>query len=151
MRDGKVSATTPSVNFRIWWDGDKASELLDLTHVEKWDPATETATRLFDPAGVVSGARNATPFYGDLVGDWREEILAETADHTALRLYTTAEPTRTRVYTLAHNPAYRLGWTVRGYLQSTYTDYYLGTETRRIPAPLVTTPGATPSARPTTP
>ncbi|MGW7131019.1 rhamnogalacturonan lyase family protein [Streptomyces bobili] len=151
VRDGKVSATTPSVNFRIWWDGDKASELLDLTHVEKWDPATETATRLFDPAGVVSGARNATPFYGDLVGDWREEILAETADHTALRLHTTTEPTRTRVYTLAHNPAYRLGWTVRGYLQSTYTDYYLGTETRRIPAPRITTPGATPSARPTTP
>ncbi|WP_244205202.1 hypothetical protein [Streptomyces bobili] len=151
VRDGKVSATTPSVNFRIWWDGDQASELLDLTHVEKWDPATETATRLFDPAGVVSGARNATPFYGDLVGDWREEILAETADHTALRLYTTTEPTRTRVYTLAHNPAYRLGWTVRGYLQSTYTDYYLGTETRRVPEPHITTPGATPSARPTTP
>ncbi|OQD57427.1 hypothetical protein BM536_004270 [Streptomyces phaeoluteigriseus] len=140
---GKVSGTTPSVNFRIWWDGDKASELLDLTHVEKWDPATETATRLFDPAGVVSGARNATPFYGDLVGDWREEILAETADHTALRLHTTTEPTRTRVYTLAQNPAYRLGWTVRGYLQSTYTDYYLGTETRRIPEPLITTPTAT--------
>ncbi|MET9381277.1 hypothetical protein ABZY09_09315 [Streptomyces sp. NPDC002928] len=139
VQDGKVSTTTPSVNFRIWWDGDKASELLDYTHVEKWDPATETSTKLFDPAGVVSGARNATPFYGDLLGDWREEILAETADHTALRLYTTTEPTKTRIYTLAQNPEYRLGWTVRGYLQSTYTDYYLGTETRRIPRPAITT------------
>ncbi|MFH8799135.1 hypothetical protein ACH4F6_05965 [Streptomyces sp. NPDC017936] len=140
VQDGKVSTTTPSVNFRIWWDGDKASENLDFTRVEKWDPATETSATLFDPAGVVSGARNATPFYGDLLGDWREEILAETADHTALRLYTTTEPTRTRLYTLAQNPAYRLGWTVRGYLQSTYTDYYLGTETRRVPAPRITTP-----------
>ncbi|MFD9394432.1 hypothetical protein ACFWBB_27970 [Streptomyces sp. NPDC060000] len=139
VQDGKVSTTTPSVNFRIWWDGDKASELLDLTRVEKWDPATETSTTVFDPAGVVSGARNATPFYGDLIGDWREEILAETADHTALRLYTTTAPTGTRIYTLAQNPAYRLGWTVRGYLQSTYTDYYLGTETRRIPRPSLTT------------
>ena len=139
VQDGKVSKTTPSVNFRIWWDGDKAAELLDFTHVEKWDPKAETSTRVFEPSGVVSGPRNATPFYGDLIGDWREEILAETADHTALRLYTTTEPTATRVYTLAQNPAYRLGWTVRGYLQSTYTDYYLGTETRRVPKPSITT------------
>ncbi|KUN80879.1 hypothetical protein [Streptomyces griseoruber] len=139
VRDGKLSTTTPSVNFRIWWDGDKASELLDFTRVEKWDPATGTSAVVFGPAGVVSGARNATPFYGDLIGDWREEILAETSDHTALRLYTTTEPTDTRIYTLAQNPAYRLGWTVRGYLQSTYTDYYLGTETRRIPRPALTT------------
>ncbi|MGW0332901.1 rhamnogalacturonan lyase family protein [Streptomyces sp. NPDC003011] len=138
VRDGKVSTTTPSVNFRIWWDGDKASELLDHTYVEKWDPATETSARIFDPPAAVAGARNATPFYGDVLGDWREEILAETADHTALRLYTTTEPTRTRLYTLAQNPAYRLGWTVRGYLQSTYTDYYLGTETRRVPKPSIT-------------
>ncbi|MER6347058.1 rhamnogalacturonan lyase family protein [Streptomyces sp. NPDC001595] len=140
VRDGKVATTTPSVNFRIWWDGDKASELLDHTYVEKWDPASETTTRILDPSGVVAGPRNATPFYGDLLGDWREEILAETADHSALRLYTTTEPTRTRLYTLAQNPAYRLGWTVRGYLQSTYTDYYLGTETRRVPKPSITTP-----------
>ncbi|MGW6526436.1 rhamnogalacturonan lyase family protein [Streptomyces sp. NPDC054962] len=140
VQDGKVSTTAPSVNFRIWWDGDEASELLDFTRVEKWDPATESSATVFDPAGVVSGARNATPFYGDLVGDWREEILAETADHTALRLYTSTVPTGTRVYTLAQNPAYRLGWTVRGYLQSTYTDYYLGTETRRVPEPHLTTP-----------
>ncbi|WP_369231425.1 hypothetical protein AB5J56_07970 [Streptomyces sp. R21] len=140
VQDGKVSTTTPSVNFRIWWDGDKGSELLDYTHVEKWDPATETSTRVFDPSGVVSGARNATPFYGDIVGDWREEILAETDDHSALRLYTSTEPTPTRIYTLAQNPEYRLGWTVRGYLQSTYTDFYLGTETRRVPKPAITTP-----------
>ncbi|MFI8191551.1 hypothetical protein ACIF8T_22480 [Streptomyces sp. NPDC085946] len=140
VRDGRIATTTPSVNFRIWWDGDKAAELLDYTHVEKWDPATGTGAKVFAPSGVVSGARNATPFYGDLVGDWREEILAETTDHTALRLYTTTEPTSTRIYTLAQNPAYRLGWTVRGYLQSTYTDYYLGTETRRVPRPLITTP-----------
>ncbi|MFF7880765.1 hypothetical protein ACH40F_09225 [Streptomyces sp. NPDC020794] len=143
VRDGKISTTTPSVNFRIWWDGDKGAELLDYTHVDKWDPKTETSTRLFDPAGVVSGARNATPFYGDLLGDWREEILAETGDDTALRLYTTTEPTRTRIYTLAQNPGYRLGWTARGYLQSTYTDYYLGTETRRVPKPAITTAART--------
>lgn len=140
VQDGKVSTTMPSVNFRIWWDGDETSELLDRTHVEKWNPVTETSTKVFEPSGVVSGARNATLFYGDILGDWREEILAETADHTALRLYVTDEPTRTRLHTLAQNSEYRLGWTVRGYLQSTYTDYYLGTETRRVPQPTITLP-----------
>lgn len=139
VRDGKVSGTTPSVNFRVWWDGDKGAELLDGTHVEKWNPATETSTRVFDPSGVVAGARNATPFYGDILGDWREEILAETEDHTALRLYPTTEPTSTRLYTLAHNPAYRLGWTVRGYLQSTFTDYYLGYGSKNPPRPAIRT------------
>lgn len=100
----------------------QASENLDFTYVEKWDPATETTSKIFEPTGVVAGARNATPYYGDLLGDWREEILAETADHTALRLYTTTEPTKTCIYTLAQNAEYRLGWTVRGYLQSTYTE-----------------------------
>ncbi|MGQ4385757.1 rhamnogalacturonan lyase family protein [Streptomyces sp. SAS_270] len=103
-------------------------------------PARRVVERVFDPSGVVSGARNATPFYGDLLGDWREEILAETDDHSALRLYTSTEPTSTRIHTLAQNPEYRLGWTVRGYLQSTYTDFYLGTETRRVPKPAITTP-----------
>ncbi|MGW1498647.1 rhamnogalacturonan lyase family protein [Streptomyces mirabilis] len=102
VQDGKVSTTTPSVNFRIWWDDDKGAELLDSTHVDKWDPKVETSTRRFDPAGVVSGARNATPFDG-----------------------------------------YRLGWTVRGYLQSTYTDCYLGAETRRVPKPALTTAART--------
>lgn len=41
---------------------------------------------------------------------------------------------------LAQNPEYRLGRTVRGCLQSTYTDYYPGTDTRRIPKPSLTTP-----------
>ncbi|QDN64040.1 hypothetical protein FNV66_44060 [Streptomyces sp. S1D4-14] len=90
-----------------------------------------------------SGPRNATPFYGDLLGDWREEVLAETGDHTALRLHTTTEPTKTRIYRLARNPAHRLGWTVRGCLQSTHTDYCLGTETRRVPKPAITTTART--------
>ncbi|MFE2967788.1 hypothetical protein ACFXKC_29745 [Streptomyces sp. NPDC059340] len=58
-------------------------------------------------------------------------------------MYTTTEPTKTRIYTLAQNPGYRLGWTVRGYLQSTYTDYYLGTEARRVPKPAITTAART--------
>ncbi|WP_459645194.1 DUF6250 domain-containing protein, partial [Kineococcus sp. NUM-3379] len=140
----RVSTRVPSVNFRIWWDGDTGAELLDSTWVEEWDPATETTRRLFDPRGVVPSWRAATPFYGDVLGDWREEVLAETADHTALRLFTTTAPTDTRLFTLAHDPQYRLGWTVRGYLQSTLPGFHLGFGTRpeKLPAPRIETTAA---------
>jgi rhamnogalacturonan endolyase len=135
----RVSTAVPSVNFRIWWDGDTGSELLDATHVDKWDPRRATSHRLFDAEGTVPSWRQAVPFYGDVLGDWREEILAETEDHTALRLYTTTEPTRVRLYTLAHDPVYRLAFTVRGYLQSNMAGYYLGYGMRRPAAPAITT------------
>lgn len=135
----QISKTTPSVNFRIWWDGDKGSELLDNTYVEKWNPKKLTTSKIFEPSGVVSSWRNAVPFYGDILGDWREEYFAETADHTTLRLFTTNIPTNVKLYTLAHNPGYRLGWTVRGYLQSTLTDFYLGFGSRPPAKPPITT------------
>ncbi|MEU4564953.1 DUF6250 domain-containing protein [Actinoplanes sp. NPDC023936] len=138
--DGEqISKTTPSVNFRIWWDGDKGAELLDNTYVEKWNYKTATSSKIFEPSGVVSSWRNAVPFYGDILGDWREEYLAETADHTALRLFTTNIPTNVKLYTLAHNPGYRLGWTVRGYLQSTLTDFYFGYGSRPPAKPRIQT------------
>ncbi|MFC4072526.1 rhamnogalacturonan lyase family protein [Actinoplanes subglobosus] len=135
----RIAKTTPSVNFRIWWDGDKGSELLDNTYVEKWNPKKQTTSKIFEPSGVVSSWRNAVPFYGDILGDWREEYFAETADHTTLRLFTTNIPTNVKLYTLAHNPAYRLGWTVRGYLQSTLPDFYLGFGSRPPAKPKITT------------
>jgi rhamnogalacturonan endolyase len=133
----KVSTKVPSVNFRIWWDGDVGAELLDGTVIDKWNPDTETTTRLFEPAGVVSSWRSAPPFYGDVLGDWREEVLLETTDHTALRLFSTTIPSNRRFYTLAHNPEYRLGFTVRGYLQSLLVDYYLGYDMTDPPKPAI--------------
>lgn len=125
--DGEViSSVQPSTNFRIWWDGDVLGELLDKNFVEKWDWEQNTTTRLFTADDVRVNSRNAPVLYGDLLGDWREEILYETNDFTALRLYTTTIPSDVRIYTLPHNPAYRNGLAVKGYMQSLLTDYYLG-------------------------
>lgn len=112
---------------------------------QTWDFNGRDLTRRWKYA--VPAASGATSFHRIRTVDVDQDGRDEIADHTALRLYTTTEPTRTRVHTLAQNPAYRLGWTVRGYLQSTCTDYYLGTETRRVPRPsitahITTTPGA---------
>lgn len=139
VRGQRLSTGIPSVNFRIWWDGDVGSELLDDTHVDKWNPGSQSSTRLYDAPGARASWRAAVPLYGDIIGDWREEIVAETTDHTALRVYTTTASSSTRLYTLAHDPAYRLGFTVRGYLQSLLTGYYLGTGMSQPPAPNIST------------
>ncbi|QLG41889.1 hypothetical protein HW560_29690 [Paenibacillus sp. E222] len=125
--DGEViSSVQPSTNFQIWWDGDVLGELLDKNFVEKWNWQQNTTTRLFTADDVRVNSRNAPVMYGDLLGDWREEILYETSDFQELRLYTTTIPSDVRIYTLPHNQAYRNGLAVKGYMQSLLTDYYLG-------------------------
>jgi rhamnogalacturonan exolyase len=49
-----------------------------------------------------------------LLGDWREELilregksLQSTPATTALRIYTTTDVTKRRIYTLMHDPTYR--------------------------------------------
>jgi hypothetical protein len=128
-----VNTATPYPNFRIWWDGDVGSETLDDGKVEKWNPSTATNARLFtvgsSTSSGVSGRtsdRGAPFFYGDIVGDWREEIISANNDCTQLIICTTKTPTSTRLYTLAHNPAYRVDMTVKGYMQSHQPDYFLG-------------------------
>jgi hypothetical protein len=129
----------PWPNFLMQWDGDTGGELLDNNRVGDWNLTARSRNtyswrRTFD--GLVQ-ARGAIPFYGDILGDWREEALLETADHAELRIYTTTYETDVRLYTLAHNPAYRNSLTVHGYKQSHLVDYFLGHGMAAPPAPRI--------------
>ncbi|MDP0498887.1 MAG: carbohydrate-binding protein [Verrucomicrobiota bacterium JB022] len=136
-----VHATTPWPNFRIWWDGDLLSETLNDGKVEKYNASNHTISRLFTVGSTSSGVggqtshRGAPFFYGDILGDWREEIVSFNSNYTQLIICTTPTPTSTRLYTLAHNPAYRVDMTVKGYMQSHQPDYYLGTGMSTPPTP----------------
>jgi len=50
------------------------------------------------------------PLYGDMFGDWREEVMLENSG--AIRIYATAIPTDKRLYTLMHIE-YRNAWSKR--------------------------------------
>ena len=151
IKTGSVISPNPQrpwPNFRIWWDGDTLSENLNREIVEKWNPATGGVTRLLTASndGAVDSWRDAAQFYGDIMGDWREEIVFERSDHSAIMIFTTTAPTATRLYTLPHNPEYRACFTVKGYLQSNMLDYYLGDGMVTPPAPNIVpvqAPGAT--------
>ncbi|MGR6914438.1 rhamnogalacturonan lyase [[Actinomadura] parvosata] len=123
-----------SVNFLIWWDGDPVRELLDQTRIDKY--GTDADTRLLTASGVHSNnGTKATPsLSADLFGDWREEVVWPTSDNRALRVYSTTTPTDRRIWTLMHDPLYRVSvaWQNTAYNQPPHTGFFLGD---RMPTP----------------
>ncbi|MEV5329799.1 rhamnogalacturonan lyase [Nonomuraea sp. N2-4H] len=123
-----------SINFLIWWDGDPVRELLDQTHIDKY--GTDGDTRLLTASGVHSNnGTKATPsLSADILGDWREEVIWPTSDNRALRIYSTPTPTDRRIYTLMHDPLYRVSvaWQNTAYNQPPHTGFFLGD---RMPTP----------------
>lgn len=73
-------------------------------------------------------------FWGDLLGDWREELLYCRTDSTGFVIISTWEETSHRLYTLMQNPAYRAQTTARGYYETADVDYYMAAD---MPAPPV--------------
>ncbi len=135
----KIGVSPRSVNFRIWWDGDLLSELLDGTHIDKWDYKNGKLDNLFDAKiynCLSNNGTKATPaLSADLFGDWREEVILRTEDSKELRIFSTTIPTDYRFYTLMHNPQYRLSiaWQNVAYNQPPYTDYFLGDGMQKPP------------------
>ena len=140
---GKLISDTkpPSVNFAVWWDGDPLRELLDRNHVSKWNWETRKADRILTAEGCtsVNGTKATPSLSADLLGDWREEILWPTTDGQALRLYVTTIPTDRRIYTLMHDPVYRLAiaWQNTAYNQPPHTSFYLGEGMKSPPKPKI--------------
>ena len=132
----RLSSSKPSVNFRVYWDGDLLDELLDGNKVDKWNG--NGTTRVITLQGsACNGTKNTPNFSGDILGDWREEVILH--DATNLYLTTTTTSTTHRVYTLAHDPVYRLAmsWQNGAYNQPPHLGYWLGAGVDKAPKPIV--------------
>lgn len=115
---------------RLWWDGDLLAESYNDTKFEKWNWQTGKVERLLSPWKITDSAgsdRGAPMFYGDIMGDWREEVIMTSSDYSKLVIWCPTAETDTRLYCLAQNPCYRNCMTAKGYYQSHMLDYYLGT------------------------
>ncbi|MEU5197932.1 rhamnogalacturonan lyase [Streptomyces scabiei] len=142
-RAGAAKGREPSsVNFLSWWDGDPVRELLDGTRIDKY--GTSGDTRLLTGSGVSSNnGTKATPaLSGDILGDWREEVVWRTSDNTALRIYSTPVETSRRITTLLHDPMYRTGlaWQNTAYNQPPHTSFFIGDGMPTPPRPTVYAP-----------
>ena len=120
------------VNFRIYWDGDLLEETFNGTGTRNstgriYKPSTgSTITTL--TGSLTNNDTKATPCYqGDILGDWREEVIMRTADNK-IRIYSTTMPTEWRNYTLWHDMQYRqaMVWQMCGYNQPPHVSYFLG-------------------------
>ena len=130
---GKQSGTTkPSMNFRIYWDGDLRDELLDGTTITKYGGSTlgvgSTPIANLGSPSSCNGTKATPCLQADIFGDWREEvILWSTTDHATLNIYSTTTTTKYRVPTLMHDHTYRMGvaWQNTAYNQPPHLGYYL--------------------------
>ncbi len=135
----KITERKPrSCNFGVWWDGDLLRELLDGNRISKWNWNTSAESPLLVADGCISnnGTKSTPALCADILGDWREEVLWRTRDNKELRIYLSAIPTEHRLFTLAHDPQYRLSvaWQNVGYNQPTQPGFYLG-DGMKLPQP----------------
>ncbi len=146
----KISSNFPAINFICWWDGDLLQEILNGNAISKW--YSDASVTLLQPDECTSNnSTKSTPaLSGDILGDWREEVIWRTTDNQNLRIYTTTDTTRYGFYTLVQDPQYRLAlaWQNVGYNQPPHPSFFIGngmSDTLPIPDIKVIKPDADPA------
>lgn len=138
-----IAERTPACNMGIYWDGDPLSEILNGVNISKWNYDSSRAEKIFDARDEGCASNNGTKanpsLSADILGDWREELICRTADSKELRIYSTAIPTNMKLYTLMHNPQYRLSiaWQNVAYNQPPHVSYFLGQGMKLPPPPTI--------------
>lgn len=138
-----INSTRPSVNFRIYWDGDLQDELLDGTTITKWNSSAKKIETIFKAGEVNGSASNngtkSTPgLVADLFGDWREEVIYRNGSNAGqLNIISTGAPTTRRLYTLMHDTHYRISvaWQNVAYNQPPHVGYYLPDMAKNLKKP----------------
>lgn len=138
------------LNWRIYWDGDLCDEYLESPGTERtpvvYKPATGARIIQADDTKLNNSSKNNPCAVGDLLGDWREELVLCTTDYKNIRIYTTNISTTFRNYTLWHDHQYRnaMVWQSMGYNQPPHKSYFLGEmESITVAPPPLTMTGRT--------
>lgn len=135
------------LNYRIYWDGDLCSEILNSPGTAREAKVEKPGTgRLFTSSGcnMNNDSKNNPCFQGDIIGDWREEIVVRRG--TGLRVYTTGLNTNYSLPSLWFDHQYRqaMVWQMMAYNQPPHLSYFLGEmEGITIAPPPLTTRGRT--------
>ena len=131
----QISTVRPWPWEGIWWNTDMQREFFAARDgngqrpcINRWNYAASTEDLVYNvqTEGVHSAYGARPTFFGDILGDWREEFIVVADDYSALRIYATANPATNRLYCLMQNPQYRVQCTFKGYYQASYPDYFLG-------------------------
>jgi rhamnogalacturonan endolyase len=144
----RIGDAPSSINHAVWWDADLLREIQDGNWIGKWDVRSSSIVRLLtaDGAAANNGSKANPALTADLLGDWREEVIWRASDSASLRIYTTTIPATTRLYTLMHDPQYRLSvaWQNVAYNQPPHPGFFLGEGMAAAPVPNITPARVTP-------
>lgn len=137
--DGNEVTGSLPMNFKIYWDGDLLSELLDGTRISEWNYNDKVIDVILDADGCASncGTKAVPCVAADLFGDWRDEVVWKTADEQGIRIYSTNIETDYKIPTLMHDWYYRASIAMQNnhYNQPANVSYYLGAEKTEVPVP----------------
>jgi autotransporter-associated beta strand protein len=127
-------------NMRVYWDGDLLDEFMDSPGVEK-SPCVYKApgqkevgtgrsypdSRCWMGQGNLNNSSKNNPcFLGDILGDWREEIVSRTSDKLIIQI--SSYPSPHGITTLWADHEYRnaMTWQSVGYNQPPHPSFFLG-------------------------
>ncbi|MEU4623507.1 rhamnogalacturonan lyase [Actinoplanes sp. NPDC023801] len=135
-----LTSTIPGTNQSIRWSGDLTTQIvngtLDVTPtVDDWNRGRLLTA---DGARTNNGTKGNPSLVADILGDWREELLVRTVDSSAIRIYLSTEVTNHKLYTLMHDPQYRVEVARQQttYNQPSYPSFYLASDTDWSKVPL---------------
>lgn len=118
-----------SYNMAIWWSGSLNRQLLDRNVIQSYKDGR--LLTIYDYHTVFNNGTKSNPcFYGDIWGDWREEVICAGDDGRSLKIFTTEHATDYRFPYLMSDHIYKLSATLQniGYNQPTHTGYYIGSD-----------------------
>lgn len=135
LKKGADKKAKISTNMAVWWDGDLLRELLDRNVISKYNWKLGKCEPIFTMKGATSNNwTKANPcLQGDIIGDWREEVLMRAEDNENLRLYITTIPTDYRFHTFLEDPVYRISIATQNvaYNQPTNAGFYFGPDLKK--------------------
>jgi hypothetical protein len=132
--DGRLlEDRSPGTNMSIRWAGDLTTQIvngaLDATPtIDDWRRGTLLTA---EGTRTNNGTKGTPSLVADVFGDWREELVVRTVDSSALRFYTSTEPTHHKVFTLMHDRQYRVEVARQQttYNQPSHPGFYLASDT----------------------
>lgn len=92
----KIGSSGAGVNCRIYWDGDLFDEFFDKSIIAHWNPTGKWFDRIQVNGGnyvwgtLCNGSKYNPCVMGDILGDWREEIVTYDANTNSLIINATS-------------------------------------------------------------
>lgn len=129
----------------VWWDGEPDRQSLSVSdgngqncYIQKFNVGRQIEFSRLSGWTAQSYYAGRPNFFGDIMGDWREEIILnkmENGINTGFYGYTTDYASDISMYCLQEDPNYRMQCTTRGYYQSPFPSFYLGFDMPLPPLP----------------